>query len=106
MWWQNHLTAHRLRAKKCYDIPAATGRAGLTAAVKQDVVKVEVLQDPSEHSRDATIFSNIIDTECSLPQTQTAPIEIHLNKAVLRITNDIDPRLLSQIIRSIGGCVC
>ena len=44
----------RLRAKKCYDIPAATGRAGLTAAVKQDVVKVEVLQDPSEHSRDST----------------------------------------------------
>ena len=96
----------RLRAKKCYDIPAATGRAGLTAAVKQDVVKVEVLQDPSEHSRDATIFSNVIDTECNLPQTETAPIEIHLNKAVLRITNDIDPRLLSQIIRSIGGCVC
>jgi hypothetical protein len=24
----------------------------------------------------------------------------------LRITNDIDPRLLSQILRSIGGCVC
>ena len=95
----------RLRARKCYDIPAATGRAGLTAAIKQDVVKVEILQDPSGHNHDAAISTNVTDTECTIHQ-MAAPIEIHLNEAVLRITNDIDPRLLSQILRSLGRCVC
>ena len=32
----------RLRKKTCYDIPAATSKAGLTAAAKQDVVKVDI----------------------------------------------------------------
>lgn len=96
----------RLRAKKHYDIPAATRQAGLTAAVKQDVVKVEILQDHSGQVHEISEPSHVEDTECILPQPETAPIEIHLNKAVLRITNDIDPRLLSQILRSIGGCVC
>ena len=93
----------RLRRKSCYDIPAATGRAGLTAAVNQDVVKVEVLPDenpsvvPSKFS--ATV--PLEETSC-----QTPPIEIRLHEAVLRISNDIDPRLLAQILRSFGGCVC
>ena len=96
----------RLRAKKHYDIPAATRKAGLTAAVKQDVVKVEILQDHSDQVHDISEPSSVTDTECILPQPEKAPIEIHLNKAVMRITNDIDPRLLTQILRSIGGCVC
>ena len=96
----------RLRAKKCYDIPAATRQAGLTAAVKQDVVKVEVLQEHSGQVHDISDTSRVIDTESILQQPETAPIEIHLNKVVMRITNDIDPRLLSQILRSIGGSVC
>ena len=96
----------RLRAKKCYDIPAATGRAGLTTAVKQDVVKVELLQNHSGPDRDAAISSGVTDTECILPQAVAVPIEIHFNESVLRITNDIDPRLLSQILRSIGGGIC
>ena len=68
----------RLRAKKCYDIPAATRQAGLTAAVKQDVVKVEILQDHSDQVHDISEPSHVTDTECILPQPETAPIEIRL----------------------------
>ena len=39
-------------------------------------------------------------------QPLAAPIEISFNEAVVRITNDVDPRLLAQILRSLGGCVC
>ncbi len=96
----------RLKAKKCYDVPPATGRDGLTAAVKQDVVKVEVLPDPSSHMRETAVATHSTDAEQNLPQPLTAPIEISLNEAVVRITNDVDPRLLTQILRSLGGCVC
>lgn len=96
----------RLKAKKCYDIPPATGRDGLTASVKQDVVKVEILPDPSGQIHETAVSAHSTDTEQIRPQPLAAPIEISLNEAVVRITNDVDPRLLAQILRSLGGCVC
>jgi transposase-like protein len=35
----------RLRQKACYDIPAATDRDALTASVRQEVVKVDIVPD-------------------------------------------------------------
>ena len=42
----------RLRKKACYDIPSATGRGNYKPALKQDVVKLEVIPDhqPPSHS--------------------------------------------------------
>ena len=94
----------RLRRKNCYDIPAATGRAGLTATVKQDVVKVEILSDDKPSSNPG--FFSAPDPVCELPPSQTPPIEIQMHESIVRITNDIDPRLFAQILRSLGGCVC
>lgn len=94
----------RLRRKACYDIPAATGRAGLTAAVKQDVVKVEILPDEKPSAPSGLLQAP--DPLEDLPICQTPPIEIRLHEAVLRISNDVDPRLLAQILRNLGGCIC
>ena len=94
----------RLRRKACYDIPAATGRTGLTAAVKQDVVKVEIL--PEEKPSAVPGLFQVSDPLQDLPSCQTPPIEIRIHEAVLRITNDVDPRLLAQILRNLGGCIC
>ena len=35
-----------------------------------------------------------------------ATAEIKLGSALIRISNDIDPALLAQIIRSVGGASC
>ncbi len=95
----------RLRKKACYDIPAATGKAGLTAAAKQDVVKVDIIPDAEAASCQAVLpTASVIEKGADF--SQIAPIEITLNEAVLRITNDVDPRLLAQILRTLGGCVC
>ena len=94
----------RLRRKACYDIPEATSRAGLTAAVKQDVVKIEVL--PDEKPSAVPDKFPAADTFLEMSSCQTPPIEIRMHEAVLRITNDVDPRLLAQILRNLGGCVC
>ena len=49
---------------------------------------MEVLQAHSDQIRDILDTSLVIDTESILTQPETAPIEIHLNKAVMRITNE------------------
>ena len=61
----------RLKAKKCYDIPPATGRDGLTASVKQDVVKVEILPDPSGQIHETAVSAHSTDTEQIRPQPLT-----------------------------------
>lgn len=92
----------RLREKACYDIPAATGRAGLTTAVKQDVVKVDIVPD-----KDPIPQASALPGE-GKPESflQPPPIEIRINEAVLRITNEADPKLLAQILRNLRGGVC
>lgn len=96
----------RLRKKACYEIPAATGRDKLTTPIKQEVVKVDIVPDPEPVRQDPvlpTVRTPALDYE---PDTVAAPIEIRIHDAILRITNDVDPRLLSQILRNIGGSVC
>ncbi len=93
----------RLRQKACYEIPAATGRAGVTAAVKQDVVKIDVIPDAEITSHPVVVQAPITDADTEF---SPAPIEIRIHEAVIRITNDIDPRHLAQILRNLGGYVC
>ena len=45
----------RLRKKACYEIPAATGREKLTAPVKQEVVKVDIVPDPEPVRQDPSL---------------------------------------------------
>ena len=94
----------RLRRKACYDIPAATRRENLTAAVKQDVVKVDIIPDPQTVPQAAVALPQ--ETGGVAEYLQPAPIEIRMHDTVFRITNDVDPRLLAQILRNLGGCVC
>ena len=95
----------RLRRKACYDIPAATNRAGLTTPVKQEVVKVDIIPD-TEPAPSSAVLPTAVATPVGIDSPAVAPIEIRINEAVLRITNDVDPMLLSQILRNLGGSVC
>lgn len=70
----------RLRKKACYEIPPATGRENFKPVPSQDIIKLEVIPEVSE-----TTFSN-------------EDIRYH--------SNDIDPHLLSQVIRSMTGIQC
>jgi transposase-like protein len=94
----------RLRQKACYDIPAATGRERLTTPVKQEVVKVGIIPDQAaeQPAQQPSLEANTMELE----DLATVPIEIRTSGAVYRITNNIDPRLLSQILHSLGGPAC
>lgn len=87
----------RLRKKACFDIPPANGRDTYKAAPKQEIVKLEVLPDIP-----AVMDSAPIETV----QSFSSAIEIRSGTVSVRISNDVDPRLLSQIIRCMTGNVC
>ena len=87
----------RLRKKACFDIPPANGRDTYKAAPKQEIVKLEVLSDIP-----AVMDSAPIETV----QSFSSAIEIRSGAVSVRISNDVDPRLLSQIIRCMTGNVC
>lgn len=77
----------------CYDISSATGRSDYKPALKQDVVKLEVISDHQ---------SSVIPTVGStmLPLEETSPaIEIMLATVSIKISNDVD----SDMRKSIDG---
>lgn len=87
----------RLRKKACYDIPSATGRSGYKPALKQDIVKLEVIPDHQ---------SSVIKAVGSamLPLEETSPaIVIMFGTVSIKISNDVDPKLLSQILKTVTG---
>jgi transposase-like protein len=95
----------RLRQKACYDIPAATGRDALTASVRQEAVKVDIVPDQAPDKQQVLQPSQLGEVmKCE--SAETVPIEIRTNEVIYRITNDVDPRLLSQILRNLGGSAC
>ena len=90
----------RLRKKACYEIPPAAGREDYKVAPRQDVVKLEVIPDgPTTllHDPEEQILTN----------TKIQPtIEIQAGTVCIKISNDIDPLLLLQVLRSVTGIKC
>lgn len=88
----------RLRRKGGYEIPQPSNRDSFSPAPKQDVVKIEILPEicmPQQPDIDTTPMSRAA--------VQTAPVEIFLGNLKIRVTNDVDPCLLSQIFSALGG---
>lgn len=90
----------RLRKKACYEIPPATGRNHYKPFPKQDVVKLEVIPEVPE-----TVFPDLEKHDLLNPEIRPV-IEIQTGTLSIKISNDVDPRLLSQVIRSVTGIVC
>ena len=90
----------RLRKKACVDIPPANGKDTYKAAPKQEVVKLEVLPDIP-----------LPVTQAPIEAVQPCPgfassIEIQAGPVSVRISNDVDPKLLSQVLRCMTGTIC
>src|SRR5699024_4898459 len=94
----------RHRKKSCYDIPPATGRGSYKLSEQQVVIRRKIVDQAVLHEETPQILSVLpdhTDTNC-----MEATAEIKLGSALIRISNDIDPALLAQIIRSVGGASC
>ena len=93
-------------------LPWKDAEAKLQALIKQnpairkliDVFKLEIVDQPVLHEETPQLLSVLpdhTDTNC-----MEATAEIKLGSALIRISNGIDPALLAQIIRSVGGASC
>ena len=94
--WVNQLK------KAQFDIPDSVQTEGIILAPTQDVVKLEVVEEPE------TPYS-VPALPVSAEPVITTPsyaVEISLGSASIKISNDVSPVLLSTIMKSIGGALC
>jgi transposase-like protein len=94
----------RFRSKACYDIPPATDRSLYKVSPKQEVVKLEVIDDYDSiepvpaSDKDAFMLTD--------SQASDSAIEISYGSAIIKISNAVNPLLLAQVIKSVGNASC
>ena len=95
----------RFRKQGYPNIPEPTGRTSKHKAVKQEVVKLEILPDTPDEP--VSFFSNSSDPASFFYEdTGNYPkpvMEICSNGSIIRITNLINPQLLSIVLSQLGG---
>ena len=90
---------HRFRKQVC-EFPAPAGKDRFQA-VHQEVVKMEIIPDhPSDFFEQPSMEDSV---EITKP---VAAMELQIGKAVLRISNQTDPRLLEQTLKLLGAFSC
>ena len=72
----------------------------LTVAAKHDVVKVDIVNDPSPESEFPIALNPAVD-----PPTGSSII-VCLKAGEIRIDNSADPALVSRVLQTIGGLSC
>ena len=91
----------RLRKIGTYEIPKPTGRENYKATPKQDVVKVELVDEPVKIHKPKSYSS------CDSVFSSRHSIEVHIGTASIFVANDADPILLArtiQILQDIPLC--
>ena len=89
----------RFRKQAC-EFPAPAGKDRFQA-IHQEVVKMEIIPDPPSDLFEQSSMEN--------PEEITKPVaamELQIGKAVLRISNQTDPRLLEQTLKLLGVFSC
>lgn len=94
----------RLRKKACYDIPAPIGRLDHSPAPTQDIVKLEIIEEPD--------VNPVMDVPKEIPFQKPQPavsqpsVVINVGTASILLQNDIASELLDRILRFTGELVC
>ena len=89
----------RFRKQAC-EFPAPAGKDRFQA-IHQEVVKMEIIPDQSTDLYGPSSTEDI--AEITKP---VATMELQIGQAVLRISNQTDPRLLEQTLKLIGAFSC
>lgn len=93
---------NRLQEKACSEIPESKFKEVDVPnyTPHQDVVKVNIIQDPKEYTRMpiSRYETNIIEDEAS--------IDIEINGVKIRIRNSVDPLVLAGTLEILKGLLC
>lgn len=88
----------RLRQKGTYDIPDPAGQETYAPVPKQDVVKIELVEEPVQIHK--PVLANVSSTNDA---RFTHSIELHIGDASVLVSNDVDPMLLARTIQLLQG---
>lgn len=81
--------------KSGFDLPDPSDRDSFIPTPKQDIVKLEVVDNISVPIDVGPIRNTFSDNAIS--------VEIEIGQAKIKISNDINPALLTQIMSGLGG---
>lgn len=95
----------RFRKKGYPNIPEPTGKTSNHKALKQDVVKVDVLPDTKPESNNFGQYAGHHNSYLNNGNAAQAEpvIEICSNGSIIRMTNNISPQLFSIVLEQLGG---
>ena len=95
----------RFRKKGYPNIPEPAGRNSVHRAVKQEVVRLEILPDTPAGSEPVSAHSAVLSAFSGISEIRAGDIamEICAGSSVIRISNQIDPQLLSMVLSRLGG---
>lgn len=95
----------RFRKKGYPNIPGPTGRSSAHKAVKQEVVKLDILPD-EPMTRNTLPWQSFEPTEFGNAVTGKpcdVAIEICTGSSIIHMSNNIDPQLFSMVLSQLGG---
>lgn len=90
----------RLRKKACYDIPDPVGKGEYLPSPSQEVVPLEIIDEPVIET--PTAFEAVkVETSHS-----SSPLTIQFANASISLQNDISPEILCQVLNFLGDHIC
>lgn len=94
---------HRFRKQGLLETPAVIPETITRDPVRQDIVKIEVARNSGSVSRE--IISEVADIipESPFSDNQGAVMEITLGSVQIKVSNQVNPQLLAEAIRLLGG---
>ena len=98
---------HRSRKQGLLETPVVIPQPIVPEPVHQDIVKIEVDQNVETVSRGTVSEIGAGFKEAPIADNRRAVMEISLGSVRIKVTNQVNPRLLAETIRLLGGdAVC
>ena len=94
---------HRFRKQGLLETPAVIPEIITQDPVSQDIVKIEVARNSGSVSSEIISEAADIIPESPFSDNQGAVMEITLGSVQIKVSNQVNPQLLAEAIRLLGG---
>lgn len=94
---------HRSRKQGLLETPAVIPQPMVSDPVHQDIVKIEVNRESESYSTGIIPETEAVSPGISSSNNGSAVMEIALGSVRIKVTNQVNPQLLAETIRLLGG---